>query len=101
MVEACVFYSLIGFLDPSISYSDAARDVVSFEFGERTVPNPELPAPCSSYMKNLPQILVDVILQAAIAVAASSDGKSRWARQPRIFTQAPAHGVEGRSRATG
>ena len=81
MVEACVFYSLIGFLDPSIPYSDAARDVVSFEFGARTVLNPEPPAPCSSYMKTCHK-LVDVILQAldpfmpgrAIANAGGSGG---------------------------
>ena len=81
MVEACVFYSLIGFLDPSIPYSDAARDIVSFKFGNRSVLNPELPAPCSSYMKTCHK-LVDVILQAldllmpgrAIANAGGSGG---------------------------
>ena len=81
MVEACVFYSLIGFLDPTIPYSDAARDVVSFEFGDSSVLNPEPPAPCSSYMKTCHK-LVDVILQAldpflpgrAIANAGGSGG---------------------------
>ena len=81
MVEACVFYSLIGFLDPSIPYSDAARDVVSFDFDDRSVLNPEPPAPCSSYMKTCHK-LVDVILQAldpfvpgrAIANAGGSGG---------------------------
>ncbi|MEE2997558.1 MAG: hydantoinase B/oxoprolinase family protein [Pseudomonadota bacterium] len=81
MVEACVFYSLIGFLDPSIPYSDAARDVISFEFGTCSVLNPDPPAPCSSYMKTCHK-LVDVMLQAlepflpgrAIANAGGSGG---------------------------
>ncbi len=63
MVEACVFYSLIGFLNPSIPYSDAARDAISFKFGTSSVLSPEPPAPCSSYMKTCHK-LVDVILQA-------------------------------------
>lgn len=81
MVEACVFYCLIGFLDPSIPYSDAARQLVRFTFGDRTVLNPAPPAPCSSYMKTCHK-LVDVILQAldpflpgrAIANAGGSGG---------------------------
>lgn len=81
MVEACVFYCLIGFLDARLPYSDAARDLVRFTFGERTVLNPEAPAPCSSYMKTCHK-LVDVILQAldpfmpgrAIANAGGSGG---------------------------
>ena len=62
LVEACVFYCLIGFLDPNIPYSDAARDLVTFAFGENTILNPREPAPCSSYMKTCHK-LVDVILQ--------------------------------------
>lgn len=81
MVEACVFYCLIGFLDPDIPYSDAARELVRFRFGERSVLNPAPPAPCSSYMKTCHK-LVDVILQAmdpfmpgrAIANAGGSGG---------------------------
>ena len=81
MVEACVFYSLIGFLDPSIPYSDAARDIVSLKFEEQSVLNPKHPAPCSSYMKTCHK-LVDVLLQAldpfipgrAIANAGGSGG---------------------------
>lgn len=81
MVEACVFYCLIGFLDADLPYSDAARDLVRFTFGERSVLNPEPPAPCSSYMKTCHK-LVDVILQAldpfvpgrAIANAGGSGG---------------------------
>ena len=81
MVEACVFYCLIGFLDPNIPYSDAARELVKFTFAPRSVLNPEPPAPCSSYMKTCHK-LVDVILQAldpfmpgrAIANAGGSGG---------------------------
>lgn len=81
MVEACVFYCLIGFLDAEIPYSDAARDLVRFTFGDRSVLNPEAPAPCSSYMKTCHK-LVDVILQAldpfmpgrAVANAGGSGG---------------------------
>jgi len=81
MVEACVFYCLIGFLDAEIPYSDAARDLVRFTFGVRSVLNPEAPAPCSSYMKTCHK-LVDVILQAldpfmpgrAVANAGGSGG---------------------------
>lgn len=63
MVEACAFYCLIGFLDKDIPYSDAARDLVRFTFPERSVVNPQPPAPCSSYMKTC-QKVVDVMLQA-------------------------------------
>ena len=81
MVEACVFYCLIGFLDAKIPYSDAARQRVRFTFGDRTVLNPAPPAPTSSYMKTCHK-LVDVILQAldpflpgrAIANAGGSGG---------------------------
>lgn len=81
MVEACVFYCLIGFLDADLPYSDAARDLVRFTFADRSVLNPEPPAPCSSYMKTCHK-LVDVILQAldpflpgrAIANAGGSGG---------------------------
>ena len=81
MVEACVFYCLIGFLDATIPYSDAARKLVRFTFGDRTILNPAPPAPCSSYMKTCHK-LVDVILQAldpflpgrAVANAGGSGG---------------------------
>ena len=81
MVEACSFYCLMGFLDPDLPYSDAARDLVKFTFGTRSVLNPEPSAPCSSYMKTCHK-LVDVILQAldpfmpgrAIANAGGSGG---------------------------
>lgn len=63
MVEACVFYSLIGALGPDLHFNDGMRDAVAFKFAPRTVTNAEPPAPCSSYQKaNLK--LVDVILEA-------------------------------------
>jgi N-methylhydantoinase B len=63
MVEACVFYSLIGALGPDLHFNDGMRDVVKFVFAPRSVVNAEAPAPVSSYQKaNLR--LVDVILEA-------------------------------------
>ena len=63
MVEACVFYSLIGALGPDLRFNDGMRDVVRFRFAPRTVTNAAPPAPVSSYQKaNLK--LVDVILKA-------------------------------------
>ena len=63
MVEGCVWYCLIGLLDPTLRYGDGARRLVSFRFAERSVLSAEPPAPCSSYMKTC-QKLVDVILEA-------------------------------------
>jgi N-methylhydantoinase B len=63
MVEACVFYALIGCLGPKLAFNDGMRDVVRFTYGERTITNASPPAPVSNYqMVNLK--LVDVILQA-------------------------------------
>ncbi|MGH7088949.1 MAG: hydantoinase B/oxoprolinase family protein, partial [Stellaceae bacterium] len=63
MVEACVFYCLIGALAPELQFNDGMRDVVSLTFAPRTVTNAAPPAPVSSYQKaNLK--LVDVILAA-------------------------------------
>ncbi|HZT50632.1 MAG TPA: hydantoinase B/oxoprolinase family protein, partial [Stellaceae bacterium] len=63
MIEACVFYSLIGALDPEMRFNDGMRDVVALKFAPRTVTNASPPAPVSSYQKaNLK--LVDVILAA-------------------------------------
>ncbi len=63
MVEACVFYALIGSLGPNLAFNDGMRDVVRIVLAPRTVTNAEAPAPVSSYqMTNLK--LVDVILQA-------------------------------------
>jgi N-methylhydantoinase B len=63
MIEACVFYALIGSLDPKLQFNDGMRDVVRIVLAPRTVTNAEPPAPVSNYqMVNLK--LVDVILEA-------------------------------------
>ena len=63
MVEACVFYCLIGSLGPELHFNDGMRDVVRFKFAPRTVTNAEPPASVSNYqMANLK--LCDVILEA-------------------------------------
>lgn len=83
MVEACVFYSLIGALDPKLHYNDGMRGAVEFKYAPRTITNASPPAPVSSYqMANLK--LVDVILEAlapfrperAVANAGSSGALS-------------------------
>jgi N-methylhydantoinase B len=90
MVEACVFYGLIGCLDPRLAFNDGMRDVVRFVFAPRTVVNAEAPAAVSNYqMVNLK--LVDVILEAlgkfhpvrAVANAGSSSALSIAWRQGR------------------
>ena len=63
MVEACVFYCLIGALDPRLNYNDGMREVVRFNYAPNTVTNASPPAPVSSYQSaNLR--LVDVIFEA-------------------------------------
>ncbi len=63
MVEACVFYSLIGCLGPDLQFNDGMGDAVRFTYAPRTITNAAFPAPVSSYqMANLK--LVDVILEA-------------------------------------
>ena len=91
MVEACVFYSLIGCLGPAMQFNDGMRDVVEFVYAPRTITNAESPAPVSSYQKaNLR--LTDVILEAlatfnparAIAGSGSSGSLSiNWYRGGR------------------
>ena len=63
MVEACVFYSLIGSLGPDLHFNDGMRDVVGFKYAPDTVTNASPPAPVSSYQKSNLK-LVDVILEA-------------------------------------
>jgi len=63
MVEAAVYFCLIGMIDPNLRYSDSIRDLVTFDFAERSVVSAEPPRPCSSYMKCCLK-LCDVILQA-------------------------------------
>ena len=83
MIEACVFYCLIGCLDPSLQFNDGMSDAIRLILAPRTVANAEPPAPVSNYqMVNLK--LVDVILEAlahfnpkrAIANAGSSSALS-------------------------
>ncbi len=63
MIEACVFYCLIGALDPKLHFNDGMRKAVRFTYAPGTVTNARPPAPVSSYQAaNLR--LVDVILQA-------------------------------------
>src|SRR5207248_8661135 len=63
MVEACVFYALIGSLGPQLHFNDGMRDVIQLIFAPRTITNASAPAPVSSYqMVNL--LLVDIILEA-------------------------------------
>ena len=63
MVEACVFYSLIGSLGPKLHFNDGMRDCVEFVYAPNTVTNASPPSPVSNYqMVNLK--LVDVILEA-------------------------------------
>ena len=90
MVEACVFYCLIGCLDPALAFNDGMRDAVRFVFAPRTITNAEPPAAVSNYqMVNLK--LVDVILEAlsefrparAIANAGSSSALGIAWRQGR------------------
>ena len=88
MIEACVFYCLLGALDPKLAFNDGMRDVVRLVLAPRTVTNAEPPAPVSNYqMVNLK--LVDVILEAlaqfapsrAIANAGSSSALSiSWSK---------------------
>ncbi len=63
MIEACVFYSLIGALDPKLHFNDGMRDVVKFVYAPNTVTNASAPAPVSSYQA-ANQKLTDVILEA-------------------------------------
>src|SRR5579872_5051327 len=63
MVEACVFYALIGALDPRLHFNDGMRDVVKFVYAPNTVTNASAPAPVSSYQA-ANQKLTDVILEA-------------------------------------
>jgi N-methylhydantoinase B len=90
MVEACVFYCLIGCLGPKLAFNDGMRDVARLVFAPRTVTNADPPAPVSNYqMVNLK--LVDVILEAlsrfrparAVANAGSSSALSIAWRQQR------------------
>jgi N-methylhydantoinase B len=66
LVEACVFYSLIGCLGPNLHFNDGMREAVRIVLKPRTVVNADPPASVSNYqVVNLK--LIDVILQALAA----------------------------------
>ena len=48
MIEACVFYCLIGCLDPSLQFNDGMSDAIGLILAPRTVTNAEPPAPVAS-----------------------------------------------------
>jgi N-methylhydantoinase B len=94
LVEACVFYSLIGCLGPNLHFNDGMRDVVRLTYAPRTVTNAEPPASVSNYqVVNLK--LVDVILEALAhfypARAVANGGSSS------VLTIAWARGRPGQS----
>src|SRR6516164_7667737 len=63
LVEACVFYSLIGCFGPTLAFNDGMRDVVRITLAPRTVLNADPPSSVSNYqVVNLK--LVDVLLEA-------------------------------------
>lgn len=79
MIEACVFYTLIGSLGPNLHFNDGMNDCIKLKFKEKTITNASAPAAVSNYQQvNLK--LVDVLLEAmahfhparAIANAGSS-----------------------------
>lgn len=63
LVESCCFQALIGLLDPTLRYSDAARDVVEIVTRPGSVCAALPPSPCSSYMKSC-QRLIDLVIEA-------------------------------------
>ena len=79
MIEACVFYTLIGSLGPNLHFNDGMNDCIELRFKPNTITNASAPGAVSNYQQvNLK--LVDVLLEAmahfnprrAIANAGSS-----------------------------
>lgn len=79
MIEACVFYTLIGSLGPNLHFNDGMNDCIELRFAPNTITNASAPGAVSNYQQvNLK--LVDVLLEAmahfnprrAIANAGSS-----------------------------
>jgi N-methylhydantoinase B len=90
MIEACVFYCLIGSLGPDLAFNDGMRDCVEIVLAPRTITNAEAPGAVSNYqMVNLK--LCDVILEAmatlnparAVAGAGSSSALGIIWSKPR------------------
>jgi N-methylhydantoinase B len=118
-VESCVFYCLLGMIDPTLRYSDGMRDLISFKFAERSVLSAEPPRPCSSYMKSVHKVL-DITMMAldsivpgraiancggsggSIIIAWKGDTKRKHGNQYEIFGSAygAGDGVDGASGVT-
>lgn len=90
MIEACVFYTLIGSLGPNLHFNDGMSDCIRLTFREKTITNASAPASVSNYQQvNLK--LVDVLLEAmahfnpkrAIANAGSSSALGIFWTKPR------------------
>lgn len=63
MIEACIFYSLIGSLGPNLHFNDGMSDCIETQYAPDTITNASPPAAVSNYQQvNLK--LVDVILEA-------------------------------------
>ncbi len=63
MIEACVFYTLIGSLGPNLHFNDGMNDCIKLKFKDKTITNASAPAAVSNYQQvNLK--LVDVLLEA-------------------------------------
>jgi N-methylhydantoinase B len=70
MIEACVFYTLIGSLGPNLHFNDGMNDCIKLILKEKTITNASAPAAVSNYQQvNLK--LVDVLLEAMAHFAPS------------------------------
>jgi len=118
-VESCVFFCLLGMIDPNLRYSDGMRELIEFDFAERSVLSAEPPRPCSSYMKTCHKVMditmmaLDAILPGraiansggsggSIIVAWKSDSRRKHGNQYEIFGSAygAGDGVDGASGVT-
>ena len=118
-VESCVFFCLLGMIDPNLRYSDGMRDLISFKFAEHSVLSSEPPRPCSSYIKCCHKVM-DITLMAldqimpgraiansggsggSIIVAWKGDTRHKHGNQYEIFGSAygAGSGVDGASGIT-
>ena len=116
-VESCVFFCLLGMIDPNLRYSDGMRDLVTFTFAEKSVLSAEAPRPCSSYIKCCHKVM-DITLEAldqimpgraiansggsggSIIIAWKGDTRRKHGNQYEIFGSAYGAG-EGNDGASG
>ena len=118
-VESCVFFCLLGMIDPNLRYSDGMRDLISFKFANKSILSAEPPRPCSSYMKCCQKVM-DITLQAldeilpgrgiansggsggSIIVAWKGETRRKHGNQYEIFGSAygAGAGVDGASGTT-